>query len=237
MDHEKLQKYLTEDPKKFWYSLIPGGVFILIGILLNEVRALRVLRQLGNPMLFIGGVYILVMWLIKLKGKDALEFTGDQMTAQTKEYEQKVEDEIEAYHKEVFKKEHRESGPFEKLFAAQYLAGDDILTRRVSDVAYVSERGEVCALWKERKGKILRVCKSAFRFTTEEKSTEEYLVGFSQISDLNWEEYHCTKGGIKCKQLHVSMKLADQPVTLVFPADYDSENYFSILKEEIANEK
>ena len=237
MDHEKLQKYLTEDPKKFWYSLIPGGVFILIGILLNKVSALRVLRQLGNPMLFIGGVYILVMWLIKLKGKDALEFTGDQMTAQTKEYEQKVEDEIEAYHKEVFKKEHRESGPFEKLYSAQYLAGDDILTRRVSDVAYVSERGEVCALWKERKGRILRVYKSAFRFTTEEKSAEEYLVSFSQITDLNWEEYHCTKGGIKCKQLRVSMKLADQPVTLVFPADYDSENFFSILKEEIASEK
>lgn len=237
MNPEKLQKYLTEDPKKFWYSLIPGGVFILIGILITEIRALRVLWQFGRPMMLIGGVYILVMWLIKLKGKDALEFTGDQMNAAEKEFTQKIEDEIAAYHKEIFKKEHRESGPFEKLYSKQYLAGEGILTRRVNDVSFASERGEVCALWKERKGKVLRVYKSAFRFTTEEKNAEEYFVHFSQISDLKWEEYHCTNGGIKCKQLHVSMNLAGQPVTLIFPADYDSENFFTVLQEEIAEQQ
>lgn len=237
MNPEKLQKFLTEDPKKFWYSLIPGGVFVLAGILIDKIRSLRVIGALARPLMLIGGVYILIMWLIKLKGKDALEFTGDQMTAAEKEFTQKIEDEIESYHKEVFKKEHRESGPFDKLFSRQYLAGEEILTRRVSDVAFVSERGEVCALWKERKGRVLRIYKSAFRFITEEKTAEEYFVSFSQISDLKWEEFHHEKNGIKCKQLHVSMKLADQPVSLVFPADYDSENFFSVLKQEIANER
>ncbi len=236
MNAEKMLKYLTENKKRFWYLLIPGGVLFLAGLLISELRALRVLWSLGRPLMLAGIVYVIILYFLKLKGKDVLEFTGDQMTAESKSIREKIENEIEAYHKEVFKKEHRESGPFEKLYAEQYLASDEILTRRVNDLTFASDRGEVCGLWKERKGKVLRVFKTSFRFTTEEVAREDYYVSFSQITDLNWEEYHYEKNGIKCKQLHVTATLAGQPVALTFPADYDSEDFFKNLKEEIAKE-